>query len=168
MSETQTAKIQNTVDVWNPNIRFGKPKKILFGFQTLGFQTFGLFGYTINFRNPNIWLVESINPTSEIKTFWKWDNFGKRQNPKVRISDVYCMPKYKQKGIQNSDSLDFRRLGFWNYTPIVWNCTFPSSLWRDKGSGIKRICSINCYIMLYNYPFYFNVWNPNSKFCLDF
>ena len=62
-----------------------------------------LFGYTINVRNPNVWLVESINRTSEIQTkwfgfqtlseiltVWECDNFGKRLNPNVRISDTYC------------------------------------------------------------------------------
>ena len=29
-----------------------------------------LFGYTINIRNPNIQLVETINRTSEIRTKW--------------------------------------------------------------------------------------------------
>ena len=33
----------HTVDVRNPNVRFGKPKEILFGFQTFIFQTFGPF-----------------------------------------------------------------------------------------------------------------------------
>ena len=74
-----------TVDVRNPNVPFGKPNKIKFGLQTFGFQTFGLFGFTINVR-----LVESINRTSEIRTVWEWDNFRKRQNPNVRISDTYC------------------------------------------------------------------------------
>ena len=47
-----------------------------------------LFGYTINVRNPNVQLVESINRTSEILTVWEWDNLGKRRNPYVRISDT--------------------------------------------------------------------------------
>ena len=33
----------STVDVRNPNVRFGKLNKIQLGFQTFGFQTFGLF-----------------------------------------------------------------------------------------------------------------------------
>ena len=48
------------------------------------------FGYTINVRNPNDWLVETNNRTSEIRTVWEWDKFGKRRNPNVRISNVYC------------------------------------------------------------------------------
>ena len=48
------------------------------------------FGYTINVQNPHVWLVESINPTSEIRTVWEWDNFGKRRDPNVGISDIYC------------------------------------------------------------------------------
>ena len=64
---------------------------------------FGSIGFTINVQNPNVQLVESINRTSEIRTkwfrfqtlsemrtVWKWDNFVKRQNPNVRISDTYC------------------------------------------------------------------------------
>ena len=36
--------LKYTVDVRNPNVQFGKPNKILFGFQTFGFQTFGSVG----------------------------------------------------------------------------------------------------------------------------
>ena len=49
------------------------------------------FGYTINVRNPNVQLVESINRPSEIRTVWEWANFGKRRNLNVRIWDTYCM-----------------------------------------------------------------------------
>ena len=61
------------------------------------------FRYTINVWNPNVQLVESINRTSkiwtkwfvfqtlsEIQTIWEWDKFGKRRNPNIPISDVYC------------------------------------------------------------------------------
>ena len=27
-------------------------------------------------------------------TVWEWDNFGKRRNPNVRISDIYCICMY--------------------------------------------------------------------------
>ena len=63
---------------------------------------------TINVRNPNVRLVESINRTSaiwtkwfgfqtlsEIQAFWEWYNFGKRRNPNVWISDIYWHPYSK-------------------------------------------------------------------------
>ena len=53
------------------------------------------FGYTINVWNPNVWLVELINRTSEIQAVWEWDNFGKHRNTNVRISDIYCK-RYKK------------------------------------------------------------------------
>ena len=40
----------------------------------------------------SVWALYMVpNQTSEIWTVWEWDNFGKRQNPNVRISDVYCI-----------------------------------------------------------------------------
>ena len=38
----------------------------------------------------SVWF-QSVNRTFEIRTVWEWDNFGKCQNPNIRISDVYCM-----------------------------------------------------------------------------
>ena len=58
-----------------------------------GFQIFGPFGsliVTINVQNLDVRLVESINQMFEIRTVWEWDNFGKRRNPSIRISDSYC------------------------------------------------------------------------------
>ena len=59
------------------------------------------FGYTINVRNPNVWLVESINRTSEIRTklfgfrtvfeirtVSQPNQILKHRNPNIRISDV--------------------------------------------------------------------------------
>ena len=54
------------------------------------------FSYAINGRNPNVRLVELFNRTSEIRTVWDWDNFGKCQNPNVRISDTYCIATFSK------------------------------------------------------------------------
>ena len=94
----------NTVDVGNPNIWFEKNEQSLVRISDVrisdvrisdiwAVQFVRSFGYTINFQNPSVRLVESINQTSEIQTVWEWDNFGKRRNPNVRISDVYCIWK---------------------------------------------------------------------------
>ena len=91
-----------TVDVQNPNVRISDIWAVRFVWS---------FGYTINVRNPNDGLVKSINWTSEIQTVWEWDNFGKRRNLNVRISDTYCILKIHPVG------MDFENLMF-IFTPF--------------------------------------------------
>ena len=38
----------------------------------------------------SVWF-QSVNRASEIRTVWEWDNFGKRRNTNVWISDAYCI-----------------------------------------------------------------------------
>ena len=41
------------------------------------------------------------------------------QTAEIQNAQIQDIPKSEWKGVQNSDSSDFRRLGFWNYTSTV-------------------------------------------------
>ena len=60
-------------------------------------------------------------------------------------SEIWTMPKSERKGIRNSNSSDFCRSGFWNYTQLT-----------EIQTGHPH------------HTFYSSVWNRNSKFRLDF
>ena len=89
------------MNVRNPNVRFGKPNEIWFGYRTFGFQTFGTNRTNWNknqfqtglelffvFGKPNNFV--RISDSAEIRTVWEPNQTCLVQNPNVRISDVYC------------------------------------------------------------------------------
>ena len=60
-----------TVDVQKPNVRFGEPNQIRFGYRTFGFQT------------------------SENRTIQQPNYFPKCRNPNIWIADVYWILAFK-------------------------------------------------------------------------
>ena len=109
MSQIQTFGLENgtkfSLDFRRSDIRISDIRAVRF---------VRLFGYTLNVRNLNVRSVESINRTSEIqtkwfrfqtlseiRTVWEWDNFGKRQNPNIRISDSSCIGPMDQLQIKH-------------------------------------------------------------------
>ena len=70
---------------------FSNTKPVIFRpFENPNFL-FGLGLYMVPNRTSEIqtkWFVFQM--FYEIRTDWEWDNFGKRRNPNVRISEVYC------------------------------------------------------------------------------
>ena len=98
-----------TVNVRNPNIPFGKPNEIWFGFQTFEFQTFGPFLHSIIrlcYKCP-----KSERSVGQVKqpNIWK-------PNKMVRISDTVwnqnCLGMEQLWKALKSERSDFRQLLF--------------------------------------------------------